>query len=170
MRKMSAQVPKHYVFGNHFYSTNTRKLRFHAFLHFNARKHMISSFYLKWTEFTRDYEFVPFSLGPQGLTIGTKFTISIEFSLRQVKWWYHMFSSMEKEEYMESELSDFFWVKVVTETIVFGSLRTQRKTPFAVWCLLLKKHTNCLSKLLHLSVFLGKQYTSLIYVKKCHFV
>ena len=28
---------------------------FTVFLHFNARKHMILSFYLKWTEFTRNF-------------------------------------------------------------------------------------------------------------------
>ena len=33
-----------------------RMLRFHEFLHFHVRKHMISSFYLKWTEFTRTFE------------------------------------------------------------------------------------------------------------------
>ena len=37
----------------------TRKLRFYVNLHFNARKHMILSFYLTWTEFKRNYEFVP---------------------------------------------------------------------------------------------------------------
>ena len=55
----SPHMYKVLYFGNHFYSTNARKLRFHVFLHFNVRKHMISSFYLKWTEFTRDCEFVP---------------------------------------------------------------------------------------------------------------
>ena len=43
-----------------------------------------------------------------------------------------MFSSMKKEEYMESELSAIFRVKVVTKNIVFGYLRTQLKTAFAV--------------------------------------
>ena len=58
MHKIGAQGPKHYIFGDQFYSKNARKLRFHVFLHFNARKHMISSFYLKWTEFARNGEFV----------------------------------------------------------------------------------------------------------------
>ena len=40
-------------------TTLTQKmLRFHVFLHFNSRKHMMSSFYLNWTEFTRDCEFL----------------------------------------------------------------------------------------------------------------
>ena len=41
-----------------------------------------------------------------------------------------MFCSMNKEEYMESELSDVFQVNVVTKNIVFGSLGTQYK---AAW-------------------------------------
>ena len=59
MHKMVPQGPKHYIFGHHFCSKNARKLRFHVFLHFNARKHMILSFYRKCTEFTRNCEFVP---------------------------------------------------------------------------------------------------------------
>ena len=47
-----------HVFGDQFYSKNARKLRFHVFLHFNAREHMILSFYLKWIEFTRNCELV----------------------------------------------------------------------------------------------------------------
>ena len=58
LHKMGPQGPKHYIFGDHFYSKNARKLKFHVFLHFNSRKHMISSFYLKWTEF--NCEFGPF--------------------------------------------------------------------------------------------------------------
>ena len=54
---LGAQGPKHYVFGDHFYSKNARKLRFQVFLHFDARKYMILSFYLKWTKFTRNFEF-----------------------------------------------------------------------------------------------------------------
>ena len=42
-----------------FTSKNARKLRFHVFLHFSTRTHMILSFYLKWTEFIRNCEFVP---------------------------------------------------------------------------------------------------------------
>ena len=57
MHKMSPRGPKHYIFGNNFYSKNFRKLIFHVFLHFNARKHMRSSFYLKWTEFTKNRYF-----------------------------------------------------------------------------------------------------------------
>ena len=54
---LGPQGPKHCIFGDHFYSKNARKLRFHVFLLFDARKYMISSFYLKWTEFTRNCEF-----------------------------------------------------------------------------------------------------------------
>ena len=75
---------------------------------FFARKHMTLSFYLKWTEFTRNCEFFPF-MGSQGSEINrNKFTISCEYGTLQVKLGYHMFSSIKKEEYMKSELSDIF--------------------------------------------------------------
>ena len=54
---LGPQGPKQYIIGDHFYSKNVRKLRFHVFLVFCVRKHMASSFYLKWTEFTRNCEF-----------------------------------------------------------------------------------------------------------------
>ena len=41
MHKMGPRGPKHYIFGDQFYSKNARMLRFHEFLHFYARKHMI---------------------------------------------------------------------------------------------------------------------------------
>ena len=50
--------PSTHIFGDQFYSKNARKLKFHVFLHFNAREHMILSFYLKWIEFTRNCELV----------------------------------------------------------------------------------------------------------------
>ena len=59
MNKMAPAGPNHYIFGDHFYSKNARKLKSHVFLHFNARKQMMSSFYLNWTKFTRNCEFVP---------------------------------------------------------------------------------------------------------------
>ena len=58
-----------------------------------------------------------FSLGPERLIIGTKFTISCEFSPLKVKRWYHMFSSMKKKKYKESELSGIFRVKMVTKKL-----------------------------------------------------
>ena len=58
MHKMGPRGSKHYNFGKHCYSKNARKLRFHVFLHFYVGKYMISSFYLKWIEFTRNCEFV----------------------------------------------------------------------------------------------------------------
>ena len=48
-------------------------------------------------------------------SIGTKFTISCEFSPPQVKIWNHMFSSMKMEEYVESEHSGNFRGKVVAK-------------------------------------------------------
>ena len=116
--------PKHYIFGSHFYSKNARKLKFHVFVLFYARKHMILSFYLEWTEFTRNCEFFPF-VGPLGPELNwNKFTISCEFGTLQVKWWHHMFSSTKMEEYMESEFSGIFWVKLIAKDIVLGSSGT----------------------------------------------
>ena len=54
---LGPQGPKHYIFGDNVYSKNARKLRSHVFLLFHARKQMISSLYLKQTEFTRNLEF-----------------------------------------------------------------------------------------------------------------
>ena len=55
---LGPQGPKHYIFGDHFYLKNARKLRFHVFLLFDARKYiLISSIYLNWTKFTRNCEF-----------------------------------------------------------------------------------------------------------------
>ena len=82
---LGPQGPKHNIFGNHFYWKNARKLRFHIFLLFDARKYMIASFYLKWTEFTRNCEFFPI-MGPWGPEINwKKYTSSYEFGPHQVK-------------------------------------------------------------------------------------
>ena len=59
MHKMGSWGSNYYIFGDHFWSKNARKLRFYLILHFTGRKHMILSFYLKWTEFTRNCEVVP---------------------------------------------------------------------------------------------------------------
>ena len=47
LHKIDPRGFQHYIFGDYFYSKKAGKLRFPVFLHFNARKHMISSFYLK---------------------------------------------------------------------------------------------------------------------------
>ena len=57
MHKMGPWGPRHYIFGDQFHSKKARMLRFHEFLHFHARKCTISSFYLKWTKFTKNFEF-----------------------------------------------------------------------------------------------------------------
>ena len=88
---LGPQGPKQYIFDNHFYSKNAKKLRFHVFLIFHVRKHMTSALYQKWAEFNWN-----------------KFTFSCEFDPLQVKQYYHMFSSIIMEEYMERELSDTF--------------------------------------------------------------
>ena len=83
------------------------------------KTHMIPWFYLKWTEFTRNSEFC-FNF----VLIGTKFTVSCEFGLHKLKLQHHVFSSMKIEEYMESEVSGIFWVKMVAKNIVLVSLKT----------------------------------------------
>ena len=85
INKMDPEPLQHYIFGNHFYSKNARKLRFHVFLHFNARKHMTLLFYLKWTKLTRNVNLFQYNSGPWGPAIETKFTISCEFCQFQVK-------------------------------------------------------------------------------------
>ena len=59
------------------------------------------------------------SRGPQ--LDWNKFTISCELDPLQVKWWHHILSSINREEYMETELSGIFWVEMVTKNIVLGS-------------------------------------------------
>ena len=58
---------------------------------------------------------------------------------------------------MEFELSGIFRVKVIIKNIVLGSLGTQRQAVLAVWCLVLKKHTNILNQTLYFSDSLAKQ-------------
>ena len=62
------QGPKHYIFGDHYYLKNARKLKFHVFLFSYARKHMISSFYLKWTKFAKHFEFFSICGSPRTQT------------------------------------------------------------------------------------------------------
>ena len=50
-----------------------------------------------------------------------KCVVSCEFGQLHVKWWYHMFSNIKMEEYMEPELSGIFWVKMVAKNILLGS-------------------------------------------------
>ena len=97
---MGPREPKHYTFGDQFYSENTPKLKFHTFLHFYAVKYdmiilpEMDRIHKKlWTLFQ-------FSTCPRGPTIETKFRIFWEFGPFQVKLWYHMFSSIKMEEYM----------------------------------------------------------------------
>ena len=98
---LGLQGPKQYIFGYYFYLNNARKFRFYVFLLFHVRKHMISSFYLKCIEFTRNCEFCS-NCGSPGIK------------------WYHMFSSIKIEECMEPELSGIFRDKMV-KNIVLGS-------------------------------------------------
>ena len=92
---------------------------------------MYSSFFMPenvwYHQFTwsgpNSQEIVSFSsfMGPRGPELNwNKFIISCEYGTLQVKWRYHMFSSIKIEEYMESEFSGIFWVKLVTKNIVLG--------------------------------------------------
>ena len=84
------------------------------------------------------------SLGPCGPTILTKFTIFLwirSFSGKMV-----MLSNLKQEEYLESELLGIIRVKIVAKNILLGSLGTQHQAVLAIWCLLLKKHTNFLNQ------------------------
>ena len=67
---LGPEGPKQYIFDDHFYSKNAKKLRFHLFLLFHV-------------------------MGPQDTELDwNKFKISCEFDPLQVKWWYHMFSEL----------------------------------------------------------------------------
>ena len=80
-----------------------------------------------------------------------------------------MFYSMKIEEYMESELSCIFWVKLVGKSIVLGSQGTKHRTASASDISFWKNIQIFWTRLLHHSVFLVKQYTNLIYVKEKSF-
>ena len=86
-------------------------------------ENMTSSFYLKWTEFTRNCEFYSILWILPKLN-WNKFTISCEFGPLQVKWWYYKFSSIKIKEYMEPEVSGIFWAKMIAKNKVLGFTRT----------------------------------------------
>ena len=112
---LDPQGPKQYIFSDQFYSKNAKKLRFHYSFDFMLEN--------MWHHhFTRSepnsQEIVNFVLivGPRGPELNWN-----KFDPLQVKWWYHVFSSIKMEEYMEPELSGIFWVKMVVKNIVLGS-------------------------------------------------
>ena len=123
MYKMGPCAPKHFVFGDHFYS----KMSESSGSMYSSILMLENIYCFTWSE-------------PNSQEILNLF--SREFGLLQVKWLCPMFSNMKKKEYMESELSDIFRVKVVAKNILLGSLVTQRQSVFAMRCLFLKKHTN----------------------------
>ena len=59
------------------------------------------------------------------------------------------------EEYLESEFSDIFWIKLFAKYIVLWSQGTQHGQIFAVSYLFLKKHTNNLNRTVTLKCFLS---------------
>ena len=112
------------------------------------------------------FQFSSVSWGP---TIGTKFTIACENGPLQVKWWCHMFSSMKKKKCMESELSDIFRVDWSPKIYCLGPWRPNAKLFLQCDISFWRNIQIFRIKVLHLSVFLVKQYTSLIYVKQKSF-
>ena len=85
MHKIGPWGHKQYIFGDHFWSKNARTLSAHVFLHFNARKHLTSSFFINGPNSQEIVSLFQYSSGPLEPTIGTKFTISCEFGPLQAK-------------------------------------------------------------------------------------
>ena len=104
---LGPQEPKQYIFGDHFYSKNVKKLRFNYSSYFMLENIWHHHFTSSGPNSQEIVNFVPI-VGPQRPELNwNKFTISCEFDLLQGKWWYYMFSSIKMEEYMEPELSGF---------------------------------------------------------------
>ena len=70
---------------------------------------------------------------------------------------------------MESELLGIIRINVAAKNILLGSLGTQHQSVFAIMSFVWRNRQIFWTKLLHLSIFLVKQYTSLIYVKEISF-
>ena len=110
-----------------------------------------------------------FSSGPWGPTIGWEFTISCEFDPLQLKWWCHVFWHEIREihgiwaswHYLWKSSCQKYtaWVHGDPTPICFCNVM------YFFW----RDIQSLWNKLLHLSVFLVKQYTSLIYVKEKSF-
>ena len=99
------------------YAKNVRKLRFLSFFDLYLEKTCeIINFTWSGLNSQEIVNLVPF-MGPRGSKISWKknYTTSYEFSPPQVKLWYHTFSSMKMEEYMESKLSCNFRAKLVVK-------------------------------------------------------
>ena len=64
-----------------------------------------------------------------------------------------MFLNMKKEEYMESELSGIFWVKVVAKNILLESLGPNPELFLEVGVFFWRNIQIFWTKLLHLKVF-----------------
>ena len=114
IHKMGPRGPKHHSWQPVF-TEKCQKAQIACVLLFCCQKAYITIFRIHkklWILFL-------FSLSPQGSIIWTKITISCEFRALRVKLW---FSRMKMEEYMESELSSIFGVKLFPKNIVFGCL------------------------------------------------
>ena len=105
-------------FGGYFYSKNARKLRFHLLLHFHARKHMIPSFYLKWTKFTRNCDFFSSCGSPR---TQTKLEQIQKFLVNLVHFRQNgdiiCFLALKWRNTLNLSFLAFFWVKLVAENI-----------------------------------------------------
>ena len=153
--KMGPQGPKYNNFWDQFYPENARKFRFHVFLHFHTKKHMIWWYYLKWSEFTRNCDCC-FNL--MGFPWTHKWNEIHNFLWIRPTLGKNMVSnifSMKMGGILKSELSAIFQLKLFAKNIVFGLRENQHRFVFAVWCLILKKKTFW-ANLLDSSVFLVK--------------
>ena len=113
---MSLRGPRTIFFS--IYSKNLRKLRFLSFFHLYLEKtYEIINFTWSGLNSQDIVILVPFIYGSSGIqnTLEKNYTTSYEFSPPQVKLWYHVFSSMKMEEYMESKLSCNFRAKLVVK-------------------------------------------------------
>ena len=146
MHKMGSRRSKHYIFGDQFYSKNSRMLTFHEFFQFYARKHIISSFYLKWTEFTRNSEFCSNSVWVPKTNNWNKIYnfLEVRSNLGKIMITY----VFEHENGGIRGIWAFlhFLSKTGCQKYCAYVLGTQRWAASAVWCLYLKKYTNFLNQ------------------------
>ena len=114
--------PEHYIFENDFFfAKNATKLRFRNILQFHARKHMIPSFYLKPSEFTKSCKYF-LIMGSRGPSLNwNKAHHFLGVLSTSGKIMVSCFPAKKMEEYMKSQLSEICQVKLVGKSIKPGS-------------------------------------------------
>ena len=138
MFKTGPKWLKHYISGNHFCSKMPESSGY--IYSFISMLENIWYHHFTWSgqnpqNIVNRFQFSLWSLGSWNSnkipieTIGirnwSKTQISYELGLFHLKSWFHIFSNMKKEEYMEFECSVIFRVKVVVKNIMPGSLFLQ---------------------------------------------